>query len=460
MENNSDRHADAPTAVDPQRGTGCRKKSRDAMYATRSATSPTFVARRIAGLARGFSKRTCDGGWRGSARHSPCLVATRPVPVRNDSCDAFEPGVYWRRRDCGATTPSANTGPWYSTTLGGPQQQLAPLATGKPCQVSAIASNGSIVGTCASNAGIFYAVFWNAATPAAPPIAMNPLPGTFLFPLLRPADKQTMPTAQNQNGVVVARSLSANGVPTVVTYTAGSATPERVSGWGDNCAGVDLTETLFDGRPLILLNCPGPDGPPVIKVAKWNGGGYSFLVPALPTGATYCVAVDMNNQGQFVGTCVFPGTASDTRQTAFWNTPSSPPSLLTMPLNALNHAVAINDLGHVLAYGKDPTGFEKPLYWPDPTNSFTVQSIQPLQGNNLIRVAGFANNNTVALNCVNTSQYETGCFWTPSGGTVAIPPMTPGLTSYLNSISPSGTYAVGYATDAALNFDAVGATLP
>jgi hypothetical protein len=364
--------------------------------------------------------------------------------------------------DCSSTTPSANIGPWYSATLAGPQQKLAPLAAGQPCQVSAIAntSNNSIVGVCANSLGVLFGVFWNPATPAVTPTPMNPLPGTLLFPLLRPADKQTTPTAQNQNGVVVARSLSASGVPTVVIYTAGNSTPERVSGWGDNCTGVDLTETLFGGRPLILLNCPGPDGPPVIKVARWNGSGYTLEPAKLPTGAIYCFAVDMNNQGRIAGTCTFPGSAADTRQTAFWEFYDQTPLLLTLPLNALNHAVAINDLGHVLAYGKEPTGLDIPFYWQDPANSFTVQPVNPLPGNNLIQAVGFSNNDTVALNCVNANQLSTACYWTPSAGTVAISPLTPGGSSNLNSISPAGAYAVGSSTDAAVNFDAVGAMLP
>ncbi|BDB19365.1 hypothetical protein cym2001_27300 [Pseudomonas sp. CYM-20-01] len=365
---------------------------------------------------------------------------------------------------CNSATPSANAIPWYSSTLAGPQQALAPLSSRKPCEVSAISNNGGwVVGNCANANNLFFAVLWNAATPGITPITLAPLPPRWLLLIqVRPADTQTAPIAQNRNGAVLAVSLSADFDATVVVYSAGSTTPQRVSDWGDNCYGVDLTETLTNGWPRILLNCPGPSGKPVVTLATWSTGSNQYvLTPAsLPAGALDCEGVDMNDQGQFVGTCTFPGTAADTQQTAFWSTASSTPLLLTMPLNAQNHAVAINNLGHVLAYGNDPTGFQRPLYWNDPTNSFSVQSIPPLPGSDVVQVAAFADNDTVALNCVNSSEYPTGCYWTPLLGTVPISPISGGLASYLNAISPAGTYVVGSATGATFNFTAVGAKLP
>lgn len=361
--------------------------------------------------------------------------------------------------NCNSATPSANATPWFSSTLAGPQQVLLSLVPGQRCSVSAIANNGSIVGLCANVGNVTVGVHWNAATPVNPPIAMAPLPFSLLLPPLRPADKQTVPTAQNQNGVVVAQSLSANERATVVVYTAGGATPQRVSGWDDNCSGVDLTETLTNGWPIILMNCPGANGTPEITSARWSGGGFALVNPSLPAGASYCEAVDMNDAGQFVGTCTFPGSSPDTLQTAYWASASSTPLLLTMPLNAQNVAMAINALGHVVAYGRTPSGLLTLLFWPDPTNSFTVQSIQPLPGSNQVSFAGFGDNDSVAMSCLNSNQYSTACSWTTSGGTVAVAGLS-GPSSESNGISPGGTFIFGTATDAANNFNAVGATLP
>lgn len=361
--------------------------------------------------------------------------------------------------NCNSATPSTNPNPWFSSTLAGPQQVLLPLVTGQPCSVSAIANNGWMVGLCANVGNVALGAYWNAATPGNPPTAMAPLPFSLLLPPLRPADKQTVPTAQNQNGMVLAQSLSANEQATVVVYAAGSATPQRVSGWGNNCSGVDLTETLTNGWPRILMNCPGANGTPEITSASWSGSGFSLVTPPLPAGASYCEAVDMNDAGQFVGTCTFPGSSPDTLQTAYWASATSTPLLLTMPLNAQNVAMAINARGHVVAYGRNPLGLLTLLFWPDPTNSFTVAPIQPLPGSNQTNFAGFGDNDSVAMTCLNSNQYPTACSWTPSGGTVSVVGLG-GTSSESSGISPSGVFIFGTATDTSNDFNAVGATLP
>ena len=184
--------------------------------------------------------------------------------------------------NCNPATPGNNANAWFAPVLAGPQQVLLPLVAGQPCSVSAIANNGWMVGLCTSVGNVTFAVFWNASAPGGTPIAMNPLPFQLLLPPLRPADKQTVPTAQNQNGGVLAQSLSANRDATVVVYTAGNPTAQRVSGWGDNCFGVDLNETMTSGKPVILMNCPGPTGTPVITVASWSGAAYTLVTPPLP----------------------------------------------------------------------------------------------------------------------------------------------------------------------------------
>ncbi|MCT7264468.1 hypothetical protein, partial [Salmonella enterica] len=131
--------------------------------------------------------------------------------------------------NCSSATVSANSNPWYAASLSGPQQVLPPLVNGQPCSVEAIANSGWMLGSCANAANLSFAVFWNAATPSGLPTATAPLPGTLLFPLLRPADVQTVPTALNPLGAALAQSISATLQATVVLYTPGNATPQRVS---------------------------------------------------------------------------------------------------------------------------------------------------------------------------------------------------------------------------------------
>jgi hypothetical protein len=362
--------------------------------------------------------------------------------------------------NCSSPTVSANSNPWYAAALAGPQQVLPSLVNGQPCIVSAIANSGWMLGSCTNATNLSFAVFWSATTPSALPIATKPLPGTVLIPLLRPADVQTVPTALNPLGAALAQSISAALQATVVLYLAGIDTPRRVSNYGDNCFGVDVNNTLVSGYPSVVMNCPGANGTPVPTVATWNGSAYILSNLAIAPGASYCWAVGMNDQRQVVGTCVFSGTAGDVPQTAFWPTPSSAPLLLTMPLNAQNYAVAINNLGHVLAYGNDPTGIPKPLFWPDPTNSFTVQSIQPVPGCIQTNAVGFSDNDTVAINCLNANQYSSGGYWKLATGSVIVPPILGGLKSALEGISRSGNIVYGSATDANSDFKAVAATLP
>lgn len=383
----------------------------------------------------------------GSAAGAQCSTSSV-----NDSAQAVG--------NCSSATVSANSNPWYAASLSGPQQVLPPLVNGQPCSVEAIANSGWMLGSCANAANLSFAVFWNAATPSGLPTATAPLPGTLLFPLLRPADVQTVPTALNPLGAALAQSISATLQATVVLYTPGNATPQRVSSYGDNCAGIDVNNTLINGYPSVVMNCPGANATPKPTVATWNGSSYVLTALASPSGASYCWAVGMNDQLQVVGTCVFSGATGDVPQTAFWGTPSSAPLLLTMPLNAQNYAVSINNPGHILAYGRDPSGFEKALFWPDPTNSFSVQSIQPLPGSAQTNAVGLADNDTVALNSFDANQYPSGAYWDGVNSTVAIAPLLGGRMSRLEGITRSGAIVYGTATDSTLNYRAVGATLP
>ncbi|USX01694.1 hypothetical protein NHF41_07635 [Pseudomonas proteolytica] len=361
--------------------------------------------------------------------------------------------------NCSQDDPSANGEPWYAASTAGPQQILPLLVANQPCAVGAIANNGSLLGSCADATGRNFAVTWSAATPSGAPTKLTPLPATFLIPLLRPADVQTAATAQNQQGAVLGLSISGAGAATVVLYMPGIATPLRISGWGDMCRGAVVNNTAINGYPSLLLNCP-VNGKPVARVVTRGASGYSITDLPLASGASACWGVGMNDLNQIVGTCTFPTTPHQSSKAAFWPSPASAPRLLTLPLGANNTGVAVNNAGHVLARGMAPTGFTTDFFWADTTSSFGVRPIAFLPGSVGTQAFSLAENDTVAMDCTNSNEYPTACTWDPINATVPIPPVSGGLQSTLSSISFSGTYVAGVASDGAQDDLAVVAPLP
>lgn len=361
--------------------------------------------------------------------------------------------------NCTSATPSANDAPWYAASTAGPQQVLPPLAANQPCSVGAIGNSGVMVGLCLDASNFTFAVTWSAAAPATAPTKLAPLPASLLFPLLRPADVNTFARAQNQQGAVLGWSVSGKSEFTVVLYRPGVATPERISGWGDMCNATVVNNTLVNGYPSVLMNCP-VNGRNVARVAQRGTSGYTTTDLPVPSGASYCMAVDMNDQNQAVGTCIYPHTATNSSKTAFWPTPTSTPLLLTLPLNAMNSGVAVNNAGHVLARGTAPSGFTTDFFWEETTSSFSVQPIPFLPGSVSTQAFSLTENDTVAMDCTNSNKYPVACTWDPTNGTRPIPPINGGVQSMLNSISYSGTFVSGVSTDASQNDIAVVAELP
>ncbi|MCR4540229.1 hypothetical protein NUV89_17720 [Pseudomonas sp. 18.1.10] len=361
--------------------------------------------------------------------------------------------------NCLLPSASANNVPWVATAPGGSLQPLAALVSGQPCRVGGITNSGWIVGDCSDASNIEFSVIWSTSNPGTTPTKLNPLPRTLLFPLLRPADVQTHAITLSQQGAVLAQSISASGNQTVVLYIPGSGTPIRISTFGDNCAGIDVNSTLIYGYPSLLMNCLGTNAKPVPTVATRGVSGYNLNVLPVPTDASYCLAAGMNDQSQIVGTCVFPDSDDHVPQTAFWATPSSLPKLLTLPLNAKNQGIAINNAGHILARRGDSTGIPQNLFWGDPKDSFGIRPIVPLPGSITTKAVDFAHNDTIVLTCENSAQYTTACTWTPDEGTQALAPINGGLKSQLTSISPTGKFVVGGTTDTAQNINAAAATL-
>lgn len=362
--------------------------------------------------------------------------------------------------NCAPTNPSKNYKPWYSASPAGPQQVLPALVTNRPCSVGGIANNGSMIGMCVGEDSLNFAVTWNATTPSAAPTKLRPLPSTLLIPLLRPADKQTLATAQNQQGAVLALSISSKNTYTAVLYMPGSATPTRISDWDDMCGGTVVNNTLLNGYPSILINCP-VNGKNVTKIAIRGSSGYAFTELPVPSGASHCWGGGMNDQNQVVGTCLYSAPlVDDITNTAFWASPTNTPQLLILPGNANNAGVALNNAGHVLARGQDPDGNIRDYYWANPNSSQQVRPIALLTGGAGTVAFSLAENDTVAMDCTNATQHIIGCTWDPINTTQPIAPINGGLLSTLSSISHSGAYVAGMSTDAQDDRTAVVAELP
>ncbi|MGY2147244.1 hypothetical protein [Pseudomonas azotoformans] len=362
--------------------------------------------------------------------------------------------------NCTPPSTTANNAPWLAANLNTPQQTLPPLASGQPCWVIGISNSGAIVGNCNDANNIPFAVTWNAASPTTSPTQLKPLPGTLLFPLLRPADVKTALSAQNKHGAVLGKSISPGSEATVVLYLSGANTPLRISDWGDNCSGADINSTSINGYPSIAMNCPGTGGTFIASVVMRGVSGYSRTTLATPPGASYCFVTSLNDQLQLVGTCIYPNSAANVSKTAFWASPTSIPNMLEVPVSTKNYGVAINSQGKILARGMGSQGISQDLFWEDPSTTFSVQPILPLSGSVSTTAVGLADNNTVALNCENASEHPTGCIWTSTGGTQALSPINGGLKSWLNGISSSGEYVFGSANNSSQNQSAVAATLP
>lgn len=133
--------------------------------------------------------------------------------------------------NCTPASTTANDIPWVAVGSGS-QVALPPLATGQPCRVWAVSNTGKVVGDCRDASNSHFGTTWEATSPSTAPTKLNPLPSTWLIPLLRPQDVATEGVAINDQGDVAGSSYNADSRGTVVFYATGSSTPERVSDWG------------------------------------------------------------------------------------------------------------------------------------------------------------------------------------------------------------------------------------
>ncbi|WP_300627913.1 hypothetical protein [Pseudomonas sp.] len=341
------------------------------------------------------------------------------------------------------------------------QQGLSALAPGQICTAMGVANSGTISGQCLDENNVNFAVSWQAATPTAAPKRLSPLPSTILNPLLRPADVSTTPTAMNERGGIVGSSFSAQGRGTVVIYAAtGNGTAQRVSDFGDDCVANSVNYTLINTYPSIAMNCPNSAGTLSGTIAIRGSTGYTKQTLQIPPEASLCTVKAINDQSQVLGTCLFPNSSTNVPKTAFWPSPTSAPQLLTLPQNAANWAMDLNNAGKVLAARGDSSGISQSLYWDPATGSFGVRPIVPPVDAVTTLAVELADDNTVVLNSTNGDQYATGCTWHPERSMQCLTPIGLGKKNNLLAISQSGGYAVGVSNDVEQNDNAVAVVLP
>lgn len=363
--------------------------------------------------------------------------------------------------NCTPASTTANNVPWVGDGAAhGAQLPLATLVSGQPCSVWGLAHSGQAVGDCSDANNASFAVVWGSVSPTTTPLKLDSLPATLLIPLLRPKDVDTTGTAINGQGDVVGSSFNASRQGTVVFYPAGTGAPQRVSDWGDGCAAVDVNLPA-SGNLMIALNCPNSAGNSTAKVAEKTGAAFSVTSLALPTGASYCTVSQTNNASQFIGTCIYPNSATNVAKSAYWSSNTAAPLVLTLSTGSRNTAVGINQAGLALVVQTTIEGRRQYIAWQPSTLPLPIVQFIPLPTGSVWGDAGaIAGGSRVTLNAVTPSQYITGCTWAPSAGSVCVPTIGGGSNSQVAVISENGSYMAGMVLDAAQTVISVTTTLP
>lgn len=363
--------------------------------------------------------------------------------------------------NCKPASATANNIPWVADgSAHGPQTALPPLASGQPCSVWVVSNNGKVAGNCRDASNSHFAVVWDAASPGTAPTKLDSLPATLLIPLLRPKDVATESVAINDQGDVAGSSFDADSRGTVVFYASGSGTPERVSGWGDNCTVADINRPTT-GTPQIALNCPNNAGNTTPRVAEKTGLSYNLTDLALPTGASYCTVSSATNTARFVGTCIYPNSSVNVAKSAFWSSKNAMPLVLNLSSGSKNMAIDINEEGLVLVSQNTADGRYQYMTWVPSVLPIPVITIIPLPSGSVWGEAGAISSSTVVgLNILTSDQYSQGCTWTPTAGTVCLPSIGGGKNNQVTVISKNGTYIAGVVMDSTQTVVAVTTQTP
>ncbi|GLQ45995.1 hypothetical protein GCM10007862_10460 [Dyella lipolytica] len=341
---------------------------------------------------------------------------------------------------------------------------LQPLVVGQDCSAGGVADNGTIIGECVDLNNKSFGVTWNAANPLAAPVLLQPLPGL----LNLDPDVTTASTGYNQSGFVVGESISGTGNATPVVWnpSVSGGSPMMLATQGSNCEAADISDTALNGEPDAVLNCPlnptsANPGPMVAEISIYQPGllgllgSYVATALPIPSGATHCTADGINKFNQIVGTCHFP--APDLPQTAYWASPTSAPTLLTVPIggnNARNAGAFINNAipAAIVFHYQTNAGVTNPGFWIPSTNTVTL--IPPLPGGLHAIAVCLGDNNTVVINSDIASEYGQAVVWTPTGGDLDEGDLNGGDNSAATSCNEQGTALSAVAEGGNLNANA------
>ena len=362
---------------------------------------------------------------------------------------------------CRPASETANDIPWVADgATHGAQVALTSLASNQPCSVWGISNSGTVVGSCADASNALFAVIWNYLAPGASPVKLDALPATLLIPLLRPKDVRTVATAINDQGDIAGLSSNAAGDSTVVFFPSGSGTPERVSGWGDNCSAADINKPAT-GNPQIALNCPNSAGNSTAMVAEKVGGSYSTTTLTRPSGASFCNVNHINNASNFVGTCFYPNSAVNVARSVYWSSKTAVPLVLSLSSGSRNAAISVNEAGFVLVVQQTATGPNQFWVWlPSPLPVPIIVLVTPPSGSKWFSAGAIATGNVVGLNAVDSNQYLVGCSWTQAGGSICLPSIGGGHNSQVEAMSKNGSFMAGTGMDSAQNIVPLVTPLP
>ncbi|MGQ7863522.1 hypothetical protein ACUN0G_30205 [Pseudomonas sp. 32A] len=395
------------------------------------------------------------------------------IPTVPDGVNCMPLGINDSGRAVGNCTKignGANLIPWVANA-GSAQVALPSLVAGQGCKANTISNANWIMGFCNRADSVATGVVWKGDVPANPPIVLNPLPATILPLPIRAADVRTVPTAMNERGGVVGWSISENDRATSVLWAAGSGTPQFIFPAGllaqryeDECSPVDVNLTLVNGYPSVALNCPGPGGEVIPRVATRGTTGYVMTDLAFPTGADYCVISGINDRLNVAGQCFYPNSDINVTKAASWTTPASAPQVLNTSVGTASSTININNNGFILISRSDGTGNVSNAVWfPTPTPIQVPVDVMPPANMTWPEAMSIRANSTstvVALSLINGSQHRVGCTWTNAAGVVCIPAINGGLASNITAMSPNAGYVVGVVKDGTQTAIAVQATLP
>ncbi|WP_421553698.1 hypothetical protein [Pseudomonas yamanorum] len=324
---------------------------------------------------------------------------------------------------------------------------LPRLAPAQPCTAAMISNAGWIAGDCGSPSGANFGVTWNANDLAAGIIKLQPRSGLIgLFP-----DISTRTVAMNQRGGVLGSSLNQSGVSTVVLWAAGKSTPQDVSSPGDNCRGVDINFTLFNGRPTAALNCPNANGTMTGKIARHNGLLYVATALPKPTGALTCVATAINDSVQVIGGCQY--ASAPFSRAVFWASPTSTPVAVPTLNNSVSIATLLNNAGKVVVAYEDADGNGSTALWDTTGNSVTlVPAFTTGVGSSGVALA---DNGTLLVMGANSATDTQSATWDPVNGLQSLGFYNGGLNTMIDVISQDGSSISGAAEDSTQTITAV-----